>query len=59
MWTPEESEQILHTAKRILPEIRTLALPYGLQVEKGPAATTEFVKEHLDGVIMGLENSTS
>lgn len=59
MWTPEESEQILCTAKRILPEIRTLALPYGLQVEKGPAATTEFVKEHLDGVIMGLENSTS
>ena len=59
MWTPEESEHILSNAKRVLPEIRTLALPYGLQVEKGPAATTEFVKEHLDGVIMGLEDSRS
>jgi hypothetical protein len=56
MWTPEESEYILSTARRVLPEIRTLALPYGLQVEKGPEATTEFVKKHLGGVIMGLEN---
>ena len=55
MWTPDESKYILSTAKRILPEIRTLALPYGLQVEKGPAATTEFVKEHLDDLILGLE----
>jgi hypothetical protein len=56
MWTPEQSKQILSTAKRILPQIRTLVLPYGLQVEKGPAATTQFVKDHLDEVIMGVEN---
>lgn len=56
MWTPEESTHILSTAKGILPKIRTLALPYGLQVEKGPAATTEFVKEHLDGLIRDLES---
>ena len=55
MWTPEESKYILSTAKGILPEIQTLALPYGLQVEKGPAATTEFVKQHLDDLIMSLE----
>jgi hypothetical protein len=57
MWTPEESRHILSTAKRVWPEIRTLALPYGLQVEKGPAATTEFVKKHLDGLIKDLEKS--
>jgi hypothetical protein len=55
MWTPDESKHILSTAKGILPEIRTLALPYGLQVEKGPVATTQYVKEHLDDLIMGLE----
>jgi hypothetical protein len=36
-----------------MPELKTLVLPQGLLVEKGPEAVVEYVQEHLDAVILG------
>jgi hypothetical protein len=51
MWTKEESDQIIATAKQLIPGIKTLALPTGLQVEKGPDAVVEYIKEKLPSLI--------
>ncbi|KAE8453227.1 hypothetical protein EG329_011294 [Mollisiaceae sp. DMI_Dod_QoI] len=45
MWTKEESDEIQRIAKETVPGIKTLAIPQGLQVERGPDAVVEFVKE--------------
>ncbi|KUJ12307.1 uncharacterized protein LY89DRAFT_592863 [Mollisia scopiformis] len=45
MWTIEESEEIQRIAREIVPGVRTMAIPHGLQVEKGPDAVVEFLKE--------------
>ncbi|KAF8862266.1 hypothetical protein BDZ45DRAFT_215034 [Acephala macrosclerotiorum] len=44
MWTKEESDEIQKIAREIVPGIKTMAIPQGLQVEKGPDAVVEFVK---------------
>jgi hypothetical protein len=45
MWTVEESEEIQRIAKKTVPGVKTMAIPHGLQVEKGPDAVVEFLKE--------------
>jgi hypothetical protein len=45
MWTPEEAEEIQHIARETVPGIKTMAIPHGLQVERGPDAIVEFLKE--------------
>lgn len=45
MWTAEESEQIQATARSIVPNIKTHAIPHGLQVERGPDAIVEHLLE--------------
>lgn len=47
MWTPEEAQQIQATARSIVPDIKTHAIPQGLQVEKGPDAIVEYLKEQI------------
>jgi hypothetical protein len=51
MWTPEESKSIMNTAKSIIPNLKTMALPQGLQVEKGPDAVVEYIKEKWPGLV--------
>lgn len=51
MWTPEESTRILQIAKDNVPGIRTHAIPQGLQVEKGPDAVVEYLKEKLPSIL--------
>lgn len=53
MWTPEESIRVRKQAKEILPDLRTFAIPQGLQVNKGPDAVVEFLLENLPGLIEG------
>ena len=54
MWTPEQSAKIQMIAKDIVgPQLKTFALPQGLQVEKGPDAVVEYIKEHLPKLIDG------
>jgi hypothetical protein len=45
MWTREESAEILALARNIVPDIKTFAMPYGYQNEKGPEAVVEHLKE--------------
>ncbi|KAK5046004.1 hypothetical protein LTR84_008791 [Exophiala bonariae] len=47
MWTEDESKQIQQIARNIIPNIRTYAVPHGMQVAIGPDATVEHVKSKL------------
>lgn len=51
MWTPEEARQIISIAKEVVPDLKTFSLPQGLQVEKGPDAVVEHIKEYLPGLL--------
>jgi hypothetical protein len=51
MWTPEESSRILAIARETIPGIKTMALPQGLQVEKGPDAVVEYIIEKWPGLV--------
>ena len=51
MWTPEESARILAIARETVPGIKTMALPQGLQVEKGPDAVVEYIIEKWPGLV--------
>jgi uncharacterized heparinase superfamily protein len=51
MWTPEESAHIQQTAKDIVPGIKTHAIPQGLQVERGPDAVVEYLKEQIPNLL--------
>ena len=43
MWTPEQSQEIEAIARMINPDIKFHAIPYGLQVAKGPEAIVEYL----------------
>ncbi|KAI5461275.1 hypothetical protein BGZ63DRAFT_454058 [Mariannaea sp. PMI_226] len=47
MWTPEEADTIFTTAKSVVPNIKTHAIPTGLQVERGPDAVVEYLVEEV------------
>jgi len=51
MWTKEESDEIRRIAKETVPDVKTMAIPHGLQVEKGPDAVVEFLKEQWPGLV--------
>ncbi|KAJ8063292.1 hypothetical protein OCU04_008522 [Sclerotinia nivalis] len=51
MWTPTESTEIQSIAQTTKPGIKTMAIPHGLQVEKGPDAVVEFLKEKWSGLV--------
>lgn len=53
MWTPEQSNSVLTRALEINPKVKTLALPQGLQVERGPDAVVKYIVEKLEGLIEG------
>ena len=45
MWTQEESAEIQRIARETVPDIKTMAIPQGLQAEHGPDGVVEFLKE--------------
>ncbi|OIW28507.1 hypothetical protein CONLIGDRAFT_379781 [Coniochaeta ligniaria NRRL 30616] len=51
MWTPEESQRIIAIAKEIVPDLKTFSLPQGLQVQKGPDAVVDYIKENLPSLL--------
>lgn len=51
MWTAEESEEIQRIARETVSGIKTMAIPHGLQVEKGPDAVVEYLKEKWPGLV--------
>lgn len=53
MWTDEQARQIHSIAREINPNIKTHALPPGLQVERGPDAVVEYLCEKVPGLLDG------
>jgi hypothetical protein len=51
MWTAEESDEIQRIAKETVSGIKTMAIPFGLQVEKGPDAVVDFLIEQWPGLV--------
>jgi len=51
MWTPEQSKTAHDTARSIIPDILTFSIPQGLQVNKGPDAVVDFIKENLPSLL--------
>jgi hypothetical protein len=47
MWTPEQSAEIQFIAIEIVPDITTHAIPEGLQVQNGPDAVVEYLKQQI------------
>lgn len=47
MWTPEESTEMQAIARSIVPNIKTYAIPQGLQVKEGPDAIVAHLKEKI------------
>lgn len=43
----EESDEIQRIAKQTIPAIKTHVIPEGLQVQKGPDAIIEYLKEQI------------
>ncbi|KAJ6551638.1 hypothetical protein B0H19DRAFT_950583 [Mycena capillaripes] len=51
MWTPEQAKEIVDIAKGVVPDLKTFSIPQGLQVDKGPDAVVEYIKENLPGLL--------
>lgn len=51
MWSREEALRIVAIAREVMPNLRTLSLPQGLQMDKGPDAVVEYVRERLPEVL--------
>lgn len=51
MWTLEESDYIRQIARETVPGIKTMAIPEGLQVQKGPDAVFEWLMEKVPELI--------
>lgn len=51
MWTPEEAAQAVSIAREIVPDIKVMSLPKGLQVEKGPEGVIEYGMAHLPAIL--------
>ncbi|KAK0251384.1 hypothetical protein B0A54_09317 [Friedmanniomyces endolithicus] len=47
MWSPEQSSHVFTQAREVNPSCKTLAIPQGLQAEKGPEAVVEWIKGQL------------
>ncbi|KAL1887145.1 hypothetical protein Sste5346_010416 [Sporothrix stenoceras] len=47
MWTPEQANTVFTTAKSVVPDIKTHAVPTGLQVQRGPDAVVEYLVEEV------------
>lgn len=51
MWTPEQAQQIISIAREVVPNVKTMSVPKGLQNEKGPDAVVEYGKAHLPDIL--------
>ncbi|KZP19619.1 hypothetical protein FIBSPDRAFT_920066 [Athelia psychrophila] len=51
MWTPEQVQEIVGIAKGVIPDLKIFNIPQGLQVNKGPDAVVEYIKENLPSLL--------
>ncbi|KAF3402780.1 hypothetical protein DPV78_004190 [Talaromyces pinophilus] len=57
MWTAEQSTAIFETARKLRPDIKTHAIPHGLQVERGPDAIVEYLVENVPKLLDAEHNN--
>lgn len=55
MWTKEEAEKIQSIAREARPGIVTYAIPHGLQVERGPDAIVEHLREKVPSILESVK----
>lgn len=53
MWTAEQSKEIEAIARTIVPDIKFHAIPYGLQVARGPDAIVEYLTDQVPTLLEG------
>lgn len=46
-WTTSQQEEVLQIARTIIPDIKTIAIPPGLNATKGGEAVVEFLREQV------------
>ncbi|KAI6780265.1 uncharacterized protein J7T54_003044 [Emericellopsis cladophorae] len=51
MWSEEEAAKIRSLAQSVVPDIKTHAIPQGLQVERGPEAVVEYLVEKVPALL--------
>jgi len=51
MWSPEQSSHVFAQAREVNPSCKTLAIPQGLQAERGPEAVVEWIKGQLPALL--------
>jgi hypothetical protein len=51
MWTADDVAEIQRTARSIKPDIKLHAIPFGLQIEKGPDAIVEHLLEQIPQIL--------
>lgn len=51
MWTSEESDKIIRIGRRLVPGIKTHAIPEGLQVAKGPQGVVDYLVDVLPTIL--------
>lgn len=54
MWSKEDAEQIFSIARAVVPDLRTHAIPQGMQVEKGPDYVVEYLTAEVPKMLEGL-----
>lgn len=47
MWTPKQAKEIIEKAKSVRPDIKTHAIPEGLQVKEGPDAIVDYLVKNV------------
>lgn len=53
MWTPQQAEEIFKIAKGVVPNVKTHAIPQGMQVEKGPDYVIEYLTDEVPKMLQG------
>lgn len=49
-WTSTQQKEVLGLAKTMIPDIKTIAIPPGLNATKGGDAVVEFLREQIIGL---------
>jgi hypothetical protein len=52
MWTAGDVQEIQQTARSIKPDIKLHAIPFGLQIERGPDAIVDHLLDQIPRMLL-------
>ncbi|PHH89954.1 hypothetical protein CDD83_4870 [Cordyceps sp. RAO-2017] len=58
MWTAEEANRIHELARSVIPDMKTHAIPTGLQVERGEDAIVEYLIDQVPPLLQGKQHTS-